>query len=142
MAEPPDLETARQRLARAEAILMTADGLIHLKEGLTLLESLIDRNRGTPTESVARNLGQTYTTRVYERIRRAVEQNRTLPEPDLEHLFSVVRAFDDAGFELPPDARELKVAVVRRLVDYYYEGHSPAEKERVYQQLADISRDP
>lgn len=141
MAEPPDLELARDRLARAEAALMTAEGLAHLQEGLTLLESVIDRSAATPVGVTARNLGQTYTTKVYARVRKAIEENRNLSEPELEHLFSVVRAFDDAGFELPHDARELKVAVVRRLIDYYYEGHSPADKEKILEQLAGISGD-
>jgi hypothetical protein len=140
MAEPPDLELARDRLARAEAALMTADGLFHLQEGLALLESIIDRAGATPIGPIARNLGQTYTTRVYARVRQAID-TRNLSEPELEHLFSVVRAFDGAGFELPEDSRELKVAVVRRLIDYYYEGHSRADKEKILEQLAGISGD-
>lgn len=141
MAEPPDLTLARDRLAKAEAMLMTADGLSHLEEGLALLESVIDRAATTPIGPVARNLGQTYTTKVYQRVRKAIEENRNLSEPELEHLFSVVRAFDDVGFEVPQDSRELKVTVVRRLIDYYYEGRSPAEKEEILRQLADISGD-
>jgi hypothetical protein len=141
MAEPPDLKLARDRLAKAEATLMTADGLSHLEEGLALLESVIDRAVATPIGPVARNLGQTYTTKVYQRVRKAIEENRNLSEPELEHLFSVVRAFDDVGFELPQDSGELKVTVVRRLIDYYYEGRSPAEKEEILRRLADISAD-
>lgn len=141
MAEPPDLKLARDRLARAEATLMTADGLSHLEEGLALLESVIDRAVATPIGPVARNVGQTYTTRIYQRVRKTIEEDRKLSEPELEQLFSVVRAFDDVGFELPRDSRELKVAVVRRLIDYYYEGRSPAEKEGILRQLADLSGD-
>ena len=130
---------AREHLAKAEAELMTASGLAHLKEGLALLESCVDRDSGKPGESVARNIGQTYTSRIYAQIGRAVAQDPNLPQTELEHLFSVIRAFDDTGIDLPPDSAELKVQVVRRLVDYYYEGHSPEAKERAYRQLADIA---
>jgi hypothetical protein len=115
--------------------------LFQLLVGLALLESIIDRAGATPIGPIARNLGQTYTTKVYARVRQTIEDTRNLSEPELEHLFSVVRAFDGAGFELPEDSRELKVAVVRRLIDYYYEGHSRADKEKILEQLAGISGD-
>lgn len=139
MAEPEKLKLARDHLARAENALMTADGLFRLHEGLALLEIVIDGESGARAAAVARNIGQTYTTRIYERIRHAIEDGKSVSEPELEHLFSVVLAFDDVGFELPEDSREVKVAVVRRLIDYYYEGHSPAEKEKMLRQLADLS---
>jgi hypothetical protein len=141
MGESNELGMARDHLARAEAALMTADGLTHLKEGLALLECVIDREDRTGSGSVAGNLGRTYTSRIYARIGSAMKQDPNLTQPALEHLFAVVRALDDTGFELPPNSRELKIDVVRRLIDYYYEGHSPAEKERAYRQLADISSD-
>ena len=141
MGESNELGMARDHLARAEAALLTSDGLVHLREGLALLESVIDVESRTGGESVARNLGQTYTSRIYARIGREMARNPNLPQPELEHLFAVVRALDDTGFELPSNSRELKIGVVRRLIDYYYEGHSAADKEKAYRQLADISSD-
>jgi hypothetical protein len=139
MADPSDLSEARSHLAEAESRLMTADGLFPLKEGLALLELVIDTHAGTPTETTARNLGGTYTDRIYARIGDAVERMRNLPEPDLEHLFAVIRAFDEVGFQLPPNAKILKVAIVRRLVDLYYEGYPQAAKDEIYAQLAELS---
>lgn len=139
MAEPEQLKLARDHLAKAENALMTADGLNRLHEGLALLESVIDGVSGAQAVAVARNVGQTYTTRIYQRIRHAIDNGKSVSEPELEHLFSVLRAFDDVGFELPEDSREVKVAVVRRLIDYYYEGYSSAEKEAMLAQLAELS---
>jgi hypothetical protein len=141
MGESNELGRAREHLARAEAALMAAEGLVHLKEGLALLESVIDREAKLGGDPVARNLGQTYTSRIYARIGREMTRSPRLPQPELEHLFAVVRALDDTGFELPSNSRELKIAVVRRLIDYHYEGHSAAEKEKAYRQLASISSD-
>lgn len=138
--EPDDLTSARRHLARAEAALMTADGLFDLKEGLALLESVIDDSAGTEAESVARNLARTYTGRTYARVRQHVESADNLPEPQLEHLFAVMRAFDDSGIELPPESARLKIDVVRRLIDLYYEGYPAAEKEKALMQLAKLSR--
>lgn len=141
MRESKELGEAREHLAKAEAALSTGDGLFHLKEGLSLLESEMDRDPAASRASVARNLGQTYTSRIYERIGLAIAGDRNLPQPELEHLFSLLRAFDDVGFDLPANSRELKIAVVRRLIDCYYEGHSAADKEKAYRRLANLSSD-
>ena len=63
-----------------------------------------------------------------------------MPEPDLEHLFKVVLAFDERSFELPEEARATKVSLVRDLIDRYYEGHSPETKRAALEQLAEITR--
>ncbi|HEY7672609.1 MAG TPA: hypothetical protein VIC71_10360 [Gammaproteobacteria bacterium] len=137
---PIDLASARDHLAKAESMLMTEDGLHHLQEGLALLEAVLDGSPVKQTESVALNLGRTYTSRIYEYIRREVEKNRALAEPELEHVFAVIRAFDEASFDLPPESKGLKVTIVRRLIDLYYEGYTPGQKEEVFKKLAEISR--
>jgi hypothetical protein len=63
-----------------------------------------------------------------------------LPEPELEHFFKVVLAFDQVGAALPDSAQELKVAVVRRLIDRYYEGHPAEKKRRALEELAQLTR--
>jgi hypothetical protein len=136
-----DLTLARDHLAKAESDLLTEDGLHHLQEGLALVEAVLDGNPAKETESVAVNLGRTYTNRIYDQIRRKVEKSRSLSEPELEHLFAVIRVFDDACFELPPESRSLKVDIVRRLVDLYYEGYPAAQKEAVFRKLAELSGD-
>jgi hypothetical protein len=135
-----DLALAREHLAKAESMLLTADGLHHLEEGLALVEAVLDDRPAKQTESVALNLGQTYTSRIYGYIKSMVEESRSLSEPELEHLFAVIRAFDEACFELPPESRGLKVDIVRRLIDLYYEGYTPSQKEEVFKKLAEISR--
>jgi hypothetical protein len=68
-----------------------------------------------------------------------VAADRQLPEPDLEHYFKVVLAFDQIGVELPQSAQDLKIAVVRRLIDRYYEGHPPERKQQALEELAQIT---
>ena len=68
---------------------------------------------------------------------RAIAQ---IPEPELEHWFKVVLAFDQVRDALPPAATELKIDVVKALIERYYEGHSPAKKRAVLEQLASLGR--
>jgi hypothetical protein len=137
MAEPAQLVDARKHLSRAESGYRSADGLLHLEEGLALLEEVaLD---GAPGQRViALNLLSTYSTRICDSIRKVVETDRALPEPDLEHLFKVLLTFDSTGWELPEYVRSLKVNVVKRLIDFHYEGHSAAEKQKMLEQLAGI----
>jgi hypothetical protein len=141
MVEPQQLRAARQHLSQAEASYRSADGLFHLEEGLALLEELLACDE--PAHRLtARNLAETYSTKIFRAVTKLVEKDRGLPEPELEHLFKVVLAFDEHGFELPAEARAAKVSVVAHLVDRYYEGHSPEEKRKVLEELAKISGPP
>ena len=138
MAEPRELQSARQHLARAEAGYRSQDGLYHLEEGLALLEEVMAES--PEHRQLAQNLALTYFAKIYGGIKRLVEADRGLPEPVLEHLFKVVLAFDERSFELPPEARATKISLVRDLIDRYHEGHSPDAKRAALEQLAEISR--
>ena len=138
MVEPRELASAREHLARAEAGYRSRDGLYHLEEGLALLEEVM---AASPAHrKLAQNLASTYFAKIYGGIKRLVDTDRGLPEPDLEHLFKVVLAFDERSFELPEEARATKVSLVRDLIDRYYEGHSPETKRAALEQLAEITR--
>lgn len=138
MAEPEKLTAAREHLSRAESNYRSAEGLVHLEEGLALLEEvLLDGARGHRT--IARNLLTTYSERICESVRKVVEGDRGLPGPDLEHLFKVLLAFDAAGSKLPDYVGSLKIAVVKRLIDLYYEGYPAEEKEKALHQLTGIA---
>jgi hypothetical protein len=138
MPEPQELTRARRCLARAEASLSSDDGLAQLVEGLELIDNVIVG--GTAAASTARNLAASYAARIYTRVGEAVGGDVQLPEPELEHFFKVVLAFDQVGAALPESAQELKVAVVRRLIDRYYEGHPPEKKQQALAELAQLAR--
>jgi hypothetical protein len=139
MAEPRQLSAAREHLSQAEAAYDTQDGLRRLEEGLALLEEVIAA-QAADHATVARNLARTYSNRIVSAIRARVENDRALPEPELEHLFAVMLAFDQVDLEPPAEARTLKISIARRLIDRYYEGCSPADKEKALEQLAQISQ--
>ncbi|HUL81990.1 MAG TPA: hypothetical protein VL131_07605 [Gammaproteobacteria bacterium] len=139
MPEPKELSKARRCLARAEGELRSVDGLRELADGLALLEEVIETGT-TTAASTARNLATTYAARIYGRVGDAVATDVQLPEPELEHFFKVVLAFDQIGVELPQSAQDLKIAVVRRLIDRYYEGHPPERKQRALAELAQVAR--
>ena len=140
MSEPATLREARERLSKAESDFRSADGLFHLEEGLALLEDVF-AEAAPQHRSVASNLLSTYSKRIYDSVRNVIERDPHLPQPDLEHLFKVLLAFDIEGVELPPYARALKIDVVKRLIDFHYEGYPPEEKQKMLQQLAGRTAD-
>jgi hypothetical protein len=141
MVEPQQLRAARQHLSQAESTYRSEDGLFHLEEGLALLDEMMACD--VPAYStIARNLASTYSTKILGSVIKLVETDCGLPEPDLEHVFKVVLAFDERGFELPAEARSAKITVAARLIDRYYEGHSSEEKRAAFEELAKISRRP
>lgn len=138
MAETEQLQSARKLLAKAEAAFRSADGLADLEEGLLLLAEVV-AGRAPADRKVAQNLASTYTKKLYGIVRRLLETDRGIPEPELEHFFKLVLALDHAGVDLPPDARSMKIELARRLVDRYYEGYSPAAKQQALERLTAIS---
>jgi hypothetical protein len=138
MPEPKELTSARRCLAKAEADLTSEDGLTQLVEGLAFLEDVIATGTATATKT-ARNLATSYAARIYDRINAVVNTDRHVPEPELEHYFKVVLAFDQIGVQLPQSAQDLKIEVVRRLIDRYYEGHPPERKQQALEELAQIT---
>ena len=78
----------------------------------------------------------TYAGRFYRRVRDKLERDAQVPEPELEHCFKVVLAFDQVKDSLPAAAAELKVDVVKALIERYYEGHPPERKRAALEQLA------
>jgi hypothetical protein len=138
MDESRHLSSAREHLARAEARYRSREGLVHLEEGLALLDEVIAG--GSPdNRRVAQNLATTYSVKIYDRIRNLVVTDRGLPEPDLEHLFKVALAFDQCSVELPVETRSTRIELVRNLIDRYYEGHPPEAKRAALEQIADMT---
>lgn len=126
-------------MAEAEAALASADGLASLTDGIGRLADLIE----TASKAEARtagNLAASYAARCYARVRERIASDAQVPEPELEHWFKVVLAFDQVQAALPPAAGELKIGVVRALIDRYYEGHSPEKKRAALEQLAALQR--
>ena len=139
MPEPRELTTARRRLAQAEADYASERGLAQLVEGIALLDDVIAAGDSEHVRT-ARNLAATYASQIFGRIERAVGSDAALPEPDLERFFRVILAFDSVAADLPPSASALKIAVVRRLIDRYYEGYPPEAKRLALEQLEQLAR--
>ena len=135
MNESRELAGARASLAAAEAAWASADGLARLEDGLDTLADIIEAGKA-PEARIAGNLAASYAGRFYGRVRAKLERDAQVPEPELEHYFKVVLAFDRVQSALPAAAAELKIGVVAALVERYYEGHPPEKKRAVLEQLA------
>ncbi|MGH8193882.1 MAG: hypothetical protein ACREQ8_05690 [Woeseiaceae bacterium] len=93
----------------------------------------------TGPQAIAANLLSTYSVRICESVKKLIKSHPGLPEPNLEHLFKVLLAFDSVELELPEYVRSLKIDIVKRLIDFRYEGYSTEEKQEVLQRLAGIA---
>jgi hypothetical protein len=140
VVEPAQLVEARQHLSRAESGYATDDGLLHLEEGLALLDE-VALDSEAKYRAIGANLLSTYSTRICASIKTLVESDPGLPEPQLEHLFKVLLAFDSISSKLPAYVRSLKIDVARRLIDLYYEGYPAEQKQKVLEQLTGIASD-
>jgi hypothetical protein len=127
-------------MAEAEASLSSAGGLARLADGLGRLSDLIDAGANAEART-ASNLAASYAARFYARVRDQLAHDPQIPEPELEHWFKVVLAFDQVRDALPPAAAELKIEVVKALIERYYEGHPPAKKRAALEQLAALGRE-
>ena len=140
MSESRELNAAREHLARGEASYRSAAGLADLEQGIALLDDVMAaKNAGD--RSIAANIAKSYATRIYRSIGALLEADRAVPEPQLEHLFKVVLAFDQSAIELPDNARAVKVEIARRLIDRYYEGHSAERKRQALEQLMEMTKE-
>jgi hypothetical protein len=135
MNESRELGAARAAMAAAEAAWASADGLARLEDGLELVADIIETGKG-PEPRIAGNLAASYAGRFYGRVRAKLERDAQVPEPELEHYFKIVLAFDRVRNALPAAAADLKIGVVEALVERYYEGHPPEKKRAVLEQLA------
>ncbi|HLT91037.1 MAG TPA: hypothetical protein VKZ85_08855 [Woeseiaceae bacterium] len=136
--EPGKLVEARRHLGAAESGYRSPEGLAHLEAGLALLEE-VALDAADEHRTVAANLLAAYSSRICQAVRGRVESDPALPEPELEHLFRLLLAFDAVPLELPGYVRSLKVDIARRLVERYYEGYPAEEKARALEQLAGIA---
>lgn len=134
MRESLNLSAARHCMAEAEAVWSSAHGLARLTDGLERLAEVIET--GSRNEAyTASNLAASYAGRFYGRVRDKLQRLPQVPEPELEHCFKVVLAFDVLWEALPPAAAELKIDVVKALIERYYEGHPPEKKRAALEQL-------
>ncbi|HKQ12166.1 MAG TPA: hypothetical protein VJT80_01950, partial [Steroidobacteraceae bacterium] len=107
MTEPRELFAAREHLARAEAGYRSTSGLAELEQGIGLLDDVMS-GKDASHRLIAANIAKTYATRIFRSIGALLEADRAVPEPQLEHLFKVVIAFDQSEIELPENARAVK----------------------------------
>jgi hypothetical protein len=73
-------------------------------------------------------------------VRQAIQMDRAVPQPTLEHYFKLMLAFDAGDFELPQESHAAKIAVVRRLIEMLYEGYPEAQKQAALKQLSEMMR--
>jgi hypothetical protein len=126
-------------MAEAESGLESPDALARLSDGLERLAEIVET--GSKAEArTASNLAAAYAARCYARVRDRLARDAQIPEPELEHWFKVVLVFDQVRDALPPAAAELKINVVKALIERYYEGHSPEKKRAALEQLASLGR--
>ena len=135
--ESRELQRARAHLARAEAQFAAASGYSELEQGLGLLAEIIESD--SKERVIANNLAASYATKIFMRVDATLATDRAVPQPTLEHFFKLMLAFDQGEFVLPERAGDLKIKVVRHLIDLAYEGHPAEAKRKALERLNEIT---
>ncbi len=138
MIESAALVAARKYLSRAEAALFSKNALFELEEGFACLEELKE-SRDAESRTLACTIGRTYASKIYAAIHSVIAADRNVPEPQLEHLLQIILVLDATGVDLPSNAREVKVALGRELLNRYLEGHAAEEKRAALEELMRIA---
>lgn len=138
--ESPSLRAARLELAKAESSYRDPEALEHLEEGLRLLDDVC-ATEPPAAARIAENLAASYALSIATQVGELLVAEPGLSELALEHCFKMLLAFDQLSAELPASARRTKVEIVRRLIERYYEGYSPEDKQRALEQLTAIAGD-
>lgn len=137
MNEPKQLSIARAHLARAEAQYSAPAALDDVDKALAALEEI--RDRSDEISALGRRIAFTYANKLCAHLRQLLDNDPHVPEPQLEHFFKMLRAFDDSITESPATARDLKIELAKRLIDHYLEGHSAEARATALAQLLDIA---
>ena len=78
--EPKELIKARECLAQFEQDYLGQNALDHLSDGLTLLEDVIDSHKESKYSRIAKNIGNTYISRLEDHIEISIKSDTTLQE--------------------------------------------------------------
>ena len=139
MPEPQELLEARRCLARAEANLRSADGLAQLVEGLALLDDVIGAGAGCRAHR-AQPCAELCDADLRARSATRSPPTRSCPSPSSSIFLRSCSRSTQSARRCRKSAQELKIEVVRRLIDRYYEGHPPEQRQRALEELAQIGR--
>ncbi len=133
--EPSEIVRAREHLSSFEKRMMDKDSTYHLSEGLLLLEEVLENDTGNTAREVARNIGNTYASKICSRIDKFLQDPKLTTEPELEHLFKLLLELDDSKFGDKAEIKKLKVETVDRLFEEYFRGYTVEDKKRAIKKL-------
>lgn len=140
MNEPKELSIARAHFAQAELHHTSPAALGHIEKALAALDDIPHQDEANG--ALAQRIAIAYATKLCGRLQSLLNNDAHVPEPQLEHFFKMLRAFDDSIIELPAIARQLKIELAKRLIEFYLEGHPTQAKEQALRQLLNISAEP
>jgi len=130
------LELARNQLRRAEQLGLVEESAYLLDEAAYALDKAI---RIPQERKVAQNLGTVYGTRFRRWINESLE-DRSASEQRLELLLLIANALKDNPVYRCGGISESRIAIVRRLLDKYFEGWTDEERERELARIFDARR--
>ena len=139
MPESRELSAARVCLAEAETSLASADGLARLTDGLERLDDILE----TGSKAEARTAGNLAAS--YAAVFMPASAIGSSATPRCRSRSSSIGSRScwrstRSKTPCPAAAAELKIGVVRALIERYYEGHPPEKKRAVLEQLAALRR--
>src|ERR1700704_2836267 len=132
-AEDRELSEARALLAKFEAEVHRPESVAHLSEALTLLADIRDSGESNRDATVASNIVLAYATKVQREVERLAREHIVHIEIIL-HWLDVLKAFESAGFELPPGMDAARSTLILKKM-------SPTERQSLLEKLQAMDQD-
>lgn len=133
--EPAELAEARAHLEKFEAKMRTPDGLVHLSEGLALLENFRTGGASERFAEVASNLALAYAKKVQSEVESLISREPSIHLEVFDHWRKVFAEFDQSGFTLPQEVINARSKLWGRTIDKHVELMSPSERKDLLERL-------
>lgn len=133
--EPTELVEARAHLERFESRMQTPEGLVHLSEGLALLQVIRTDGTSERLDEIAFNLALAYAKKVQCEVESLLSREHSIHLDVFGQWLKVFAEFDQAGFTLPQEVTNARSKLWDRTSNKYLKQLSPSERKDLFERL-------
>ena len=120
-AETKEMTEARALLAKFEADMHKAEGIVHLSDALALLADVRDAGDSGQSATIASNIALAYARKI-QRVLELLGRETIVHADTVAHWNKVCEEFEQAGFPLPPEVTAARSTLLLKKM-------SPSERQ-------------
>ena len=133
--EPTDLTEARNALAEFEKDYFGKRALNHLSYGLSLLEDVVDSHKNSRFSEIAKNIGNTYVSKVANLIDNLIQSNDLIEEKSLKGCQELLIEIQDFSFGDTKKIKQLLTDTTVKLLEEAFRGISDSRKYAILENV-------